>query len=77
LELNMDRLAYSPAQAARLLGIDDDHIRRAIADGALVARAIGRRSLIWRDDLKAWFRTRAPTKSSRVRDNEQHEACHG
>jgi excisionase family DNA binding protein len=60
----MQKLAVSPREASCLLGINKAHVYRAIAEGALVARRIGCHSIIWRDDLESWFRSRPATKSS-------------
>jgi excisionase family DNA binding protein len=49
-----DRLAISVVDAARLTGLGRTSIYAAIATGALTSRKFGRRTLILRDDLRAW-----------------------
>ena len=61
----MERIAVSPAEAARLLGVDKAHLYAAIERGELVAVSIGRKSLIDIQDLRAWLKSRPATKSSR------------
>jgi excisionase family DNA binding protein len=45
-----ERLAYSPREFALYLGTGHDVIYRAIARGELVARKLGRRTLITAED---------------------------
>ena len=46
-----DQLLYTPAQAARLLGISETAIRAWIFRGQIGVRRIGRRVFVPRDEL--------------------------
>lgn len=50
-----DRLALSPADAAAITGIGLSSIKNATYSGALVARKLGKNTIILPDDLKAWL----------------------
>jgi hypothetical protein len=50
-----DRLALSPADASALTGIGLTSIKLATYSGELVARKMGRNTIILPDDLKAWL----------------------
>ena len=50
-----DRLAVSPAEAARLVGIGRTTIYQAIGSGALRSLKIGKRRLIMIASLRAWL----------------------
>jgi hypothetical protein len=50
-----DRLALSPADARALTGIGLSSIKNATYSGALVARKLGKNTIILPDDLKAWL----------------------
>lgn len=51
-ELRDDRMSYKPAEAARLLGVDERTVRRLIASGRLAAtRPSARLTLISRQAL--------------------------
>lgn len=51
-ELHAQRLAYRPAEAARLLGVDERTVYRLIASGQLTARRISARlTLVTRQAL--------------------------
>ena len=53
----MDKLAYSPAGAARALGISKSRVYAAVKDGYLTCRRIGNRSLISAQQLDTWFQS--------------------
>lgn len=53
------KLAYSPTEAADMLG--RLAVRSAIADGLLIPRKVGVRSLIPADELLTWLRSHPPT----------------
>lgn len=65
----MQREAASPSECVRIFGVPHWIIRRAIANGELVPRTVGRKSLLIFDDVKAWIRSHPPTKSSRRKYN--------
>lgn len=50
-----ERLAYSPADAAKAAGIGRTTLFAEIRDNRLQARKQGRRTIILRDDLQAWL----------------------
>lgn len=52
-----DRLSLSPADARALTGIGLSSIKNATYSGALVARKLGKNTIILPDDLKAWLKT--------------------
>ncbi len=53
-----NRLAYSPAEAARALGISERTMRTAIADARVRVVRIGARVLVPREELEALLRDR-------------------
>ena len=52
-----DRLSYSVAEAARVVGVSPDTIRKAInaTENYLPARRVGTKRLILAADLAAWL----------------------
>lgn len=54
-------VSYTIAGAAKATGHSDKTIRRALADGSLVAHYPTSRPVILADDLRAWV-TAAPTQ---------------
>lgn len=50
-----DRLSWSPEEASALTGIGLTSIKLATYSGALVARKLGRNTVILPKDLKAWL----------------------
>jgi excisionase family DNA binding protein len=50
-----DPLAVSIADAVRLAGVGRTTIYAEIREGRLVARKVGKRTLIGRDDLAEWL----------------------
>lgn len=50
-----DRLALSPSDAVAITGIGLSSIKNATYSGALVARKLGKNTIILPDDLKAWL----------------------
>lgn len=52
---NDDRLAFSVADAARMIGMGRSTVYAAIAAGDLKARKLGKRTLVLRADLERWF----------------------
>jgi excisionase family DNA binding protein len=52
-----NRLAYSPDEATKVSGVGRTLIFQEIREGRLVARKIGRRTIITADDLQAWLKT--------------------
>jgi hypothetical protein len=67
--LPVDRqLAYSVNDAATACACKPFHIRKAIRFFELTPIAIGRRSVIARDDLVRWLSTRPRTKSPKRKE---------
>jgi hypothetical protein len=67
--LKVDRqLAYSVNEAATACAVRPHAIRKAIKFFELTPVAIGRRSVILRDDLQNWLRSRPRTKSPRKKE---------
>jgi excisionase family DNA binding protein len=52
----LQRLGMSPGEAAKVAGIGRTLLRREIRNKRLVARKIGRRTVITADDLAAWLK---------------------
>jgi excisionase family DNA binding protein len=52
-----DRLSYSPQGATQASGLPLRTITAAIADGRLRSFKLGRRRIIFRDDLEAFLRS--------------------
>lgn len=59
------RIAAPPKKCARLLGINADYLYAAIERGEITTHAIGRKSLIWIDDLRSWLKQKPKPKTSR------------
>jgi len=59
-----DRLALGILDAARAAGVGRSTIYENINSGALKARKAGRRTLILREDLKAWLDSFPPLRSA-------------
>jgi excisionase family DNA binding protein len=53
--MSTDKLAYSIAEVGRLSGLGRSSIYKAIAEGSLVARKSGRRTVILAADLSEWL----------------------
>lgn len=49
------RLGLSPAEAAKVAGIGRTLLKREIRNKQLIARKVGRRTVITSDDLAAWL----------------------
>jgi len=65
------RIAFNGVrEAAEASGLRPHHIRQALASGELQSHAIGRRTLILKENLVEFIRRRDPPKSSRARINE-------
>ena len=70
--LKVDRqLCYTIAQAAIACACVDWHIRRAIKNFQLTPIAIGRRSVLLRQDLQNWLDSLPRTRSPRKKDHPQ------
>jgi excisionase family DNA binding protein len=57
------RIAYSVDEAAQRVGIGPTKLREEIREGRLVARKVGKRTLITASDLAAWAH-RLPKRST-------------
>ncbi len=53
-----DKLAFSVDEAAKAAGVGRTLTFQEIRDGNLIARKIGRRTIILREDLEAWLKSR-------------------
>jgi len=61
-----ERVAFNGVrEAAEASGLRPHHVRLALTSGELRSHAVGRRTLILRDDLIAFIARRDPPKSSR------------
>jgi len=67
-----DRLALSPDDAAALTGIGLTSIKNATYSGALVARKLGKNTIILPDDLKAWLKA-LPIMAENMRSEDSQE----
>lgn len=63
-EITDESLSYSITVAAERVGVSTKTLSRAIDRGDLIARYVGRKPLIERDELQAWLRS-LPTEPSR------------
>lgn len=63
-----ERMSLSPEEASALTGIGLTSIRQAAASGALEARKHGTRTIILRDDLKAWLKSLPKIGKNTVRE---------
>jgi hypothetical protein len=71
-----NRVAFNGvAAAAAASEVRPHHLRLALANGELESHAVGRRTVILRDDLVAFIRRRPSPKSRRARAYNE-EACH-
>jgi excisionase family DNA binding protein len=52
---NESPLAYSIADAAKIVGVGRSKLYLELADGRLSARKVGKRTIILADDLRAWL----------------------
>ena len=57
IETQADRLAFSLADAASAIGVGKSTLHELIATGKLPVRKLGRRSLVLREDLKAYVQS--------------------
>jgi hypothetical protein len=64
----MTQRGASPRAAAAAYGLGQHHMRRLIREGAVVPRAIGRRSIVLFSELEAALRNLPRTKSSKRDD---------
>lgn len=51
----LDKLAYSPEEAAKLLGVHINTVRKYIWNGQIPARKLGHRVLIPAHALRTWL----------------------
>lgn len=64
------RRGASPRATAQIYGLGQHHLRRLIAEGKIVPRAIGRRSIIIFSELEKVLAELPRTKSSRRASTE-------
>jgi excisionase family DNA binding protein len=60
--MSSEKLAYSINEIARLSGLGRTSIYKAIAEGTLVARKAGRRTVVLATDLTEWLNSLAPAR---------------
>jgi excisionase family DNA binding protein len=60
----MDKLGYSVVEAARLSGLSRSLIYSQLKEGTLVARKLGRRTIITHEELRRFINSLAPLRSS-------------
>lgn len=53
----LERIGLSPDEAAKVAGIGRTLLKREIRDKKLIARKVGRRTVITVDDLSAWLKS--------------------
>lgn len=70
----MTQRGASPRDAAMAYGIGQHHMRRLIREGAVVPRAIGRRSIVLFSEVEAYLLTLPRTRSSKP--SQQGAECH-
>ena len=70
-----DRLAVSPAEAARLAGVGRTTIYEAIGSGALRSLKIGKRRLILIVSLRAWLETAQQAWSGSPEARSRYPRC--
>lgn len=68
----MDRIGASPHEAARICGIRAQHVYTFIASGLLESHAVGRKSVVWIDELRALITAQPPPKSPRRTASENN-----
>lgn len=66
-----ERFSLSPEEASALTGIGLTSIRQAAAEGELIGRKHGTRTLILPDDLKAWLRSLPTIGNKTVSEKEE------
>jgi excisionase family DNA binding protein len=54
--MDLQRMGLSPNEAAKVAGIGRTLLKREIRNRRLIARKVGRRTVIMTDDLAAWLR---------------------
>ncbi len=57
-----EAIGLSVIEAARQAGVGRSTLYEAIQSGALMARKVGRRTLVTRDDLLLWLSSLPPVK---------------
>ena len=66
-----ERFSLTPEEASALTGIGLTTIRAVAANGALVARKQGTRTIILPDDLKAWLQSLPTIGNKSVSEKEE------
>ncbi len=61
-----ERMGYSVEDVVSASGIGRTSVYAAIASGRLTARKAGRRTIILRDDLRAWLESFEPVAASKA-----------
>ena len=67
-----DKLAYTVAEAATAAGVGRTLLFQEIRDGHLIARKIGRRTIIVREELEAWLQSRPAARPVQAGGDGQH-----
>lgn len=64
--MDRERIGYSPAEAATIIGGGRTKLYEAISSGILPARKFGRRTIILHEDLHAYAQKLPPLKPSKL-----------
>lgn len=56
------KIALTISEAAKATGISRSHIHKLLTEGSLTRRKVGKRTLILREDLEAFLRSRPTEK---------------
>ena len=60
--VDKDKVTFSLAEAAEILGLHKEYLRRKIKDGSLKAMKTGKQYIISRPDLQAYYAARGGGK---------------
>ena len=71
---DMNRKAFSPAEATTIAGVGRTTLFAEIKEGRLVARKCGRRTLILEDDLLKWLNALPLVKPETLLGSTNEEA---
>jgi excisionase family DNA binding protein len=66
-------ISYSPTQAAAATSLSLRTIAAAVASGGLPSTKVGRRRVIFKDDLETYLRQRSP-RGGRLESDANHAA---
>ncbi|MCW5705424.1 MAG: helix-turn-helix domain-containing protein [Bradyrhizobium sp.] len=72
--MNNDKLALSVADVVQIAGLGRTTVYAEIKAGRLIARKIGRRTFILREDFDSWLRAQPTLKPPKMRSQGHGEA---